>query len=423
MTSPTALRVATLPVLLAGFAGCIATASDSPLEDEPLTEQALPLVRPFSAEASCATETKCGEDADAQENLARLARIIPPWKIYIKGTDLHRSARRWEYGKLVYWDDPMASDSSGQLVAVRSGEENQRSKWVYLSSRLHWQLGDRYFQDLIDAGTVTPLDLLVIRALVDDLAKKKEEPPSVFSLPGAAEPRIGRAELPGSNPYPLPDWGTPGGDHTGPAPTPRTPPPGSPSHNPPPGGGRGGHGGGVHVPVVPPPGSEHHPGTPPAGGRVSHEDAMNGIVPGDPPAIPSPFDAGYSPAPNERQEHYKCNGTVYAGYKKACVDFSPIPVTQKWGTKLDLWSTSYFAEGGKSTGMSLDDWTKVCELLDAVAFGGNCLALTLSCTGSAVVTFGSTAIPCAVLVPVVCFSLGAATTFVGAHCKELMSLH
>ena len=59
--------------------------------------------------------------------------------------------------------------------------------------------------------------------------------------------------------------------------------------------------------------------------------------PNHPPPEPSPFDAGYTPAPDEKQDTFRCNGIVMTGYPGACVDFQAKTPGEKWVTTIGSW--------------------------------------------------------------------------------------
>lgn len=61
---------------------------------------------------------------------------------------------------------------------------------------------------------------------------------------------------------------------------------------------------------------------------------MNGVRKGDPWPVPAPSDASYEPAPGEQKETFKCEGSVFHGYKRGCVDFTEKSSSAKWTEKV-----------------------------------------------------------------------------------------
>jgi hypothetical protein len=67
---------------------------------------------------------------------------------------------------------------------------------------------------------------------------------------------------------------------------------------------------------------------------------MNGVRAGDPSPKPAPTDAGYEPAPGEEKETFKCEGGVFHGYKRGCVDFKEMPSSSRWAEKISSFFVS-----------------------------------------------------------------------------------
>lgn len=341
---------AALPLLIAG---CIA-APGSDTAREPSVEPA--------AASGAALSSPRGDTASATPSpLAEL----PSWRVYLQGKD-----------GTGYPADPRPDviDQLGQVVAIREGDERSPERWLFLSLALHWRMGDRYLEALMKAGRVTGTDLLMITA---DLLQKGERLPPLPHRARSQEDRTDWSPFPGFPGSP----GSGGNDHTG--------GPGATS--------TGDHG--TSAPAHRAPGRSppwHGSVTPPGQPSPAAEDALhahlNGVDSTDPAPRPSPFDAGYSPSRGERREPFKCEGAVYHGYKRACVDFQGTPDGPKWGRKLAGWAGRYFDP--KNIGMTPSDRVNLCKVALAIGTFTACAAGSLACVGADVVTFGSVTVPC-----------------------------
>jgi hypothetical protein len=361
-------------------AGCLVPPPDDLGGDEEAVEQAAAAL----ARAGGAPRASTDAGASALEGL-------PRWHAYLTGTDA------------LAHDDPRTIDGFGAVVAVREGDEDDRSKWIQLNLTTHWMMGDRYFDELRQARHLTGTDLLTIAS--DLLQNGSHLPPP----PGSKNKPRSPADLEGdSSPYnPFP--GFLGDDHTGG-----------------PVAGRGGHSG---TPGQPPPGKRApsakppviRPSAPPAPPTPAQEAGLraylNGVRRGDPEPRPFPGEAHYRPAPDEREETFKCEGGVFHGYKHACVDFQPMPNGVKWGEKLSAWSGRYFDP--KNVAMNREDWTTLCKLSTIVVSLTGCLAVIGSCGLSESMTFGTVTIPCYWLVGTICGGHSAGQALLSDRCGIL----
>jgi hypothetical protein len=120
------------------------------------------------AETSAALTS--GKPGLAPEAAEWIEENIPEWSVYLggKGRDLHPGRNPWDEFTNVYYDDPRDSDVFAPVILIRKGEEDDPGKWVQLSLTQHWMKGDRYFDELIECGTLTMMDLIVVMA---ELAK------------------------------------------------------------------------------------------------------------------------------------------------------------------------------------------------------------------------------------------------------------
>lgn len=271
---------------------------------------------------------------------------IPKWKVYLggKGHDLHPGKDRWNKHTNVYYDDPHDSDLYAPIILVRKGDENDPRKWVQLSLWQHQQKGNRYFDELIECGTLTMVDLVVIMSELSKYADSYMEPSPIGVLEAATQDALrdlrsrsrttckdrvvhkrcqGGSECRGTPA--IPSW-VPGPDPmNGPGPVWPAGPPRPTDAN-----GR---------PLVPPDVTSTRPSLSqvppnPAPPRMPEQ---NGVNPGDPEPRPSPFDEGYEPRPGEVRETFKCSGEVFYGYRAGCTDLSNTSLAWKWVSQTTTW--------------------------------------------------------------------------------------
>lgn len=352
--------------------------------------------RMISLAVACAALVSCvaggtSEETDSAENAAALDQPspvpeetaldgLPRWRTYLRGKDALT---------FPFPPTPGPLDHLGGVVAIREGDEERPERWISFRLVEHWNKGDRYFEDLMKAGTVTGTDLLMITS---DLLQHGEHLPPL--------PRVGRSREGGGDWSPFPGFpgspGSAGDDHTGgpviprPRPTPggARPRPG----NPRPGGLRPGPGRRPRPPRRP---------TVPAGEHVGV-----GVERADPLPVPSPFDAGYQPRRGEKREVFKCEGGVYNGYRRACIDFQAMPSGVKWGVKLSGWTGRYFDP--KNIAMTSREHENLCKVaLTVVAFTG-CLAAIVGCGTAVSMTLGGVTIPCSWVTGIICTGHGLA---------------
>jgi hypothetical protein len=405
--------------LLVALAGCIVPSGDSSISVDSTEDE--------DGQPERITTAPSALTAD-------LDPALPQWRVFLGGTtaeDLHGSRKPWERGRKVYYDDAPESDVFAPVIAVRQGDEDNPAKWVQLNLTRHWMAGNRYFSELIECGYVSALDLLVLQFVLATYDTRHEEPPSITTLPAATQValwdvvRRGRASckpgptksfgLEGVPPYggPIDGPRLPGDDHTGPAPGRPRPRGGGPPPRPRPRGGRGTRGDRHTVRgPQPQPRPDTGPGTP------SLREQNNGVRQGDPQAVPSPMDQTYAPVPGDRQERFKCEGTVYYGYKHGCADFQAIPVTTKWQGKLSSWTNS------ESFGVNMThrDWTTLCKALAAMVGPASCLAAIGACGSVDVVTVGAVTIPCIWVTGVICNAHAAVGAVLFDRCDILMGI-
>lgn len=317
-----------------------------------------------------------GQSTRSEDEPASLE--LPLWHAYILGED--------NPGR----DYPPTIDFHGQVVAIREAGRFGPQKIIGLSLTDHWMMGDRYFDDRIEAGELTATDLLMITS--DILAHRGELPslPPEIDVPGVSSTRSFEGGdwnlLPGLSGSSDPHGGATAG-----------------SANPSRGGSEdaGPHVGPSHR------GEGWNPATAPHGrsGKPvdrtgSHEDAyINGVRPGDPP--PKGFwNSGYRPKPGERPELFRCEGDVYRGYKHACPDFQDTPDGVKWGDKLSRWQGRYFTPN--NTNIAATDWEGICKTLVYAMNVLGCAGVTLACAGGEVVTLGAITLPCVAWAALIC---------------------
>ena len=313
--------------------------------------------------ASAETASELDQDAAAPTDL-------PRWRTHLRGKDALT---------FPFPPTPGPLDHLGGVIAIREGDEDRPERWVSLSLVQHWKKGDRYFEELMAAGVVTGLDLLMITS---DLLQHGERLPPIPQRRRSLEDRGDWSPFPG-----LP--GSPGDDHTGGPIVPR-PRPGATRPrpaNPRPGGLHPGPGRRPRPPRRP---------TVPAG----EEPLGFGVERGDPAPVPSPFDADYQPRRGERREVFKCESGVYDGYRRACIDFQAMPNGVKWGMKLSGWSGRYFDP--KNVAMRPADKEALCKWSFSAAILAACSLTALGCSVGEVVTVGSVTIPCWLLATAVC---------------------
>lgn len=272
-----------IPLLVAG---CILT----PGSDEP----AAPQEPAHEASGAPAPKEPTLGVEPVDETSEALTTGVPRWRLFLSGPDLHPGD-----GKMVYYDQPRASDWHGGVIAVRAGDEGKPERWVHLYLEMQRRYGDGYFLSLIAQHGLTLLDLVVIDGLLVEARNKGVEPPLVATLGEPAlggKPRRGLEEP--SGPPPLPDWGAPGGDHTGP-------------------GGTGSRGSGPRGPSPYP----------------------NGNLPGQ-GGSPGP-NSGVTPSgPGPRRTDF-CDGMPCAWGDTSGIEWQPVPVTEKWTAKLGRFFNTY----------------------------------------------------------------------------------
>lgn len=319
---------------------------------------------------------------------------LPKWSVYLggKGHDLHPGRNPWDKFTNVYYDDPRDSDLFAPVILVRKGEEGEPSKWVQLSLTQHWMKGDRYFDELIECGTLTMMDLLAITGELAKYADSYIHPSPVRVLEAATRealrdlrsrsrstckdtkaPRLrsfaGMEEGPYGPPA-IPSWVQRPDDTYGPGPM------------------------GPTGPV------EYGKGLPPnyveGSNRVSETQwpplpapprtaEQNGVNPGDPKPKPSPFDRGYRPRAGEVKETFKCGGEVFYGYRAGCLDLSNVSLSMKWlvqgwrwlesvpgglDTIRDVFQDRIFRSGSKAQCISRCKWAGHLEngIVTAIVF-------------------------------------------------------
>lgn len=344
---------AVLALMLAGSA-CLLPGDDggetAPVEPEPVIE------------ATAAFTV--GNPALDPEAARWIDENIPRWSVYLggKGHDLHPGRHPWNSFTSVYYDDPGESDLFAPVILVRKGEENDPSRWIQLSLTQHWMKGDRYFDELIECGTLTMMDLVVVMSELAKYADSYVEPSPIYPLEAATPQALrelrdrsratckdesptklhafaGIEEGPYGPPHP-PGWGDGPESHTnGPGPMGSVdgnghPLPSDPTSTRP------------SISQVPP-----NPSPP----RTAEQ---NGVGPGDPKPKPSPFDKGHEPRPGEMRETFKCNGEVLYGYRAGCTDLSNTSLAWKWVSQAATWWNI------SGTGYALEDIrTKIQDVL------------------------------------------------------------
>ena len=137
----------------------------------------------------------------------------------------------------------------------------------------------------------------------------------------------------------------------------------------------------------------------------------NGVEPGNPAPVPFPG----SGLPGEKPQTFRCEGTIYRGYKSGCIDFQTMPDGVKWEKKLSAWETRFFTRQNV-IGLNPKDKERLCKL----AFNGSvvvsCTSVTLGCALGEVVTVGGVTLPCVALGAFICSMSGLAANM--AECQE-----
>jgi hypothetical protein len=257
-----------------------------------------------------------------EEKQKAIETSLTGWKAKLEGSSTYPCTHNTigidcSHAKL-YPATPQEADHLGTLRLTKNGDTKNSFS---LSLYQHWRKGDAYFTDLMKTHSLTPLDLVGILAAIQHLEaswgplpypSKKPAPLQTFDCPEC-----------GDNPPwgPIPEG--PNDDHRGPPPGPTTTPPHD-HPNPPPAP----HGGGSGK------------GKPPVTGPSDKEeqrlhDLENGVGARAPAPLPSPYDLGYTPLPNEHVEVFQCNGKIYRGWKHGCIDFKPVYLTTKWTDKVE----------------------------------------------------------------------------------------
>lgn len=170
-------KVAAALALVLASSACLVPADDTgetaPVEPDPV------------AEASAAfTIDKPGLDPVAAK---WIDENIPQWKVYLGGRrhDLHPGKDPWNEFTNVYYDDAYESDLYAPVVLVRKGDENDPRKWVQFSLTQHQQKGPRYFDELIECGTLTMMDFIVVMGELSKYADSYIEPSPIDVLEAA----------------------------------------------------------------------------------------------------------------------------------------------------------------------------------------------------------------------------------------------
>jgi hypothetical protein len=249
----------------------------------------------FAIGCAMPPDHESGEPGElVDETSAAATAGIPRWRLFLGGPDLHLSD-----GRLIYYDQPRASDRHAGLIAVRVGDEGKPRKWVRLYLEMQRRYGDGYFLSLIANHQVTVGDLVVIEALLLEAQARGAPPPLLSTLGepvGDRKQELGSEQRPG--PPSLPDWGTPGAGS-----------------------------GGLSGPSAP------HP-------------YLNGNLPGQ-GGSPGP-DVGVTPGgPGPRRTDF-CDGMPCAWGDTSGIEWKPVPVTEKWTAKLGRFLGTY-REGVRAT--------------------------------------------------------------------------
>ncbi len=260
------------------------------------------------------------EDSAGSIGDATWLRNVPRWRAYLDGKDYYL-----DKGHKTYFP---GVEGGGSIVLVRESDLDSPERWFWLHLGESQQRGAGYIQTLIHQQDLAPADLI---GILFALERAGEEPPLITTL---TQPQRTQDSFEGGGARVLPPLpGFPGWDEDhrgGPVCSkPRAPP----------------HGSGVTLPAVPRvvPFNPADPSThrPRARAEAERKRAAeqgrlfaNGVLPRDPPPVPSPLDEGYMPSPGEERETFKCEGSIYYGYKGACVDFQAMPRAKKWVVKL-----------------------------------------------------------------------------------------
>lgn len=345
-------------VLALGLAGsaCLVPADDAgdtaPGEPEPVAETTAALTNP---------EPTTG----APDPSEWMSRNVPIWNAYIGG--LGKDSKR---------SHPDDNDLYAPIIFVRAGDEDAPKKWLEFRLWYHWMMGDAYFEKLVECGLVSSLDLLSMRAALQDHKDQKTSPPSIFTLsaatpdavlaldqrsrsacPGNAAPKPFKTLYEGRGDFnPLPGIiAGPNSDHLGPGPS----------------AGRGGSS--LPKGVTPPPKGKPSRNDPP---QTSLLDQKNGVFRGAPKPIPF-SNPTYDPRLGEKEETFRCNGTIYRGFKHGCVDFWNDSTTRKWDQKMGAFTENYFSmKSGACVAMcKTAAWTPatlgwICSYTGAKAIAG-----------------------------------------------------
>lgn len=265
-----------------------------------------------------------------EERAASIRTSLSAWKVYLTGKDHFFTTAYHERGRKHFWADPAHADREAQIIVMREGDAYHWDAWIYLDLKDSWMSGDAYLRELMRAHHLSPLDVL---GILSALQQAGDEPPSLASL--YPPKTLDCYECGPGGPSSWPPLPLPGGDHTGPSAgwpgSGGQAPPGLPG--PPPGASKGG--GGFNPgdrstwgPIVPGRGGSPWKPDPKA------EERRNGVGEGDPDPTPAPTDAGYHPSLDEKRETFKCEGGVFLGYKRGCIDFQETSFARKWATKL-----------------------------------------------------------------------------------------
>jgi hypothetical protein len=128
-----------------------------------------------------------GKPALDPEAATWIAENVPRWSVYLggKGHDAHPGRDPWSSFTSVYYEDPRDSDLFAPVILVRSGDEQHPSRWIQLSLTQHWMKGDRYFDELIECGTLTMMDLVVVMGELAEYADSYIEPSPIHVLEAA----------------------------------------------------------------------------------------------------------------------------------------------------------------------------------------------------------------------------------------------
>jgi len=290
---------------------------------------------------------------DAERLHEMLLQELPSWSLFLTG---HSSATH-----------PRDLDRESQMVAIRQGDEDRPERWVVFSLTNAWLEGSKfYFDDLIEEGKLTVLDLVGISFA---LARNGENelpllPYSIIKDSTGTGPDLWGAFRP-AEPYPYIDPVPP--RRSGSSPAPGNHGPISNPHRTTP------------LPTWAPP-----PAPIPANNGSRSRDHENGVDPSD--STPPRRFYDDTPAPcGVNREVFRCEGEVYYGYRDRCIDFARVSTQERWSKKMDGTLREYFRRHLFNDGRN-PECSDTCDFIGA-GMGAAWTGLLLG--GCATVTAGT----------------------------------